>query len=107
MVKHREDNEPSSSKSLQIYENNNIFPSKITMAKCREDRCIDPGNPIRHNHRLNSVPINYTISVYHREHCQGGAPNRYCLRKKPFEITVGCTCVMTKIPTTKDKGTRI
>ncbi|XP_041123827.1 interleukin 17a/f2 [Polyodon spathula] len=76
-----------------IYENKNIFPSTFLMAKCREDRCIDPGNFNRHNHLLNSVPINYTISVYHRE---GGETDLYCLRKKSFQITVGCTCVMAK-----------
>uniref|UniRef100_A0A8C4X5K8 Uncharacterized protein n=1 Tax=Erpetoichthys calabaricus TaxID=27687 RepID=A0A8C4X5K8_ERPCA len=68
-----------------LYNNADMFPSQIRMAKCTGNRCI--------NSQFNSAAVNYTIQVYRRKECREGV---YKLMLENFQVTVGCTsrCIL-------------
>ncbi|XP_063296889.1 interleukin-17A-like [Pelobates fuscus] len=65
----------------------NRYPSRIAIAKCRHQRCVDAEGKLMESG--NSVEIRQEILVLYRE--MKDCKPTYRLQKKMF--TVGCTCV--------------
>ncbi|XP_063297687.1 interleukin-17A-like [Pelobates fuscus] len=70
-----------------IDEEPNRYPSRIAIAKCRHQRCVDADGELMDSG--NSVEIRQEILVLYRE--MKDCKPTYRLQKKL--ITVGCTCV--------------
>ncbi|CAH2245691.1 Interleukin-17F, partial, partial [Pelobates cultripes] len=64
----------------------NRYPSRIAIAKCRHQRCVDADGKLMHSR--NSAEIKQEILVVYRE--MKDCKPTYRLQKKL--ITVGCTC---------------